>query len=212
MQGPVFERPAVEDRYLEPVPLSAAGELCVAGAGVGRGYLDDPGRTAPVFVPDPHGHPGGRLYRTGDLGRWLSGGVIAFLGRIDGQVKVRGIRIELGDIESALLEYRAVGEAVALLTSTAEPSLIAYVVASDEARETGDLSPLELRDHLVERLSAQMVPSRILVLDAMPRLTSDKIDRGALRRLPMPTPLASGGSPEAPEHVAPDLQQQLFAT
>ncbi|HSN96834.1 MAG TPA: amino acid adenylation domain-containing protein, partial [Candidatus Nanopelagicales bacterium] len=105
----------VLDRELRPLPAGVPGELYVGGAGVGRGYLHDPRRTAEVFIPDPHGEsPSGRLYRTGDLVRLTAGGALEFLGRIDHQVKIRGFRIELGEIEAALRRHSAVREAVVL--------------------------------------------------------------------------------------------------
>ncbi len=189
------------DRLLEPAPPPAAGELCVAGAGVARGYLGEPARTAPSFVPDPHSYrPGGRLYRTGDLGRWLTSGEIDFMGRIDHQVKIRGFRIEPGEIESTLLGHPAVGEAAVLVTRSGEtPALAAFVVPDPDAvpaaardadeRAAGPEGPQlasGVRDHLAERLPAHMVPATFLVLDAMPRLASGKIDGAALRRLPLP--------------------------
>ncbi|HSF40847.1 MAG TPA: amino acid adenylation domain-containing protein, partial [Thermoanaerobaculia bacterium] len=172
----------VLDRNLETVPPGVAGELAVGGAGVGRGYLDDPVRTALVFVPDPFsgisGEPGARLYRTGDLTRRRADGAVEFLGRIDHQVKVRGYRIELGEIESALCKHPAVREAVVLAREDRPGGkrLAAYVVL----RETEELSPAALRASLAERLPEYMVPADWVVLEALPLTPNGKIDRTAL--------------------------------
>lgn len=164
---------------LNPVPVGVVGELCVAGVGVGRGYLCNPAKTAGVFVPHPFAKdPGARLYRTGDMAYYLPSGVIQFLGRMDHQVKVRGFRIELGEIESQLLEYPDVHEAVVVVKEDArgDKRLVAYAAG----RASGDA----LREFLRERLPDYMVPSGIIVLDSLPRNTNGKIDR---RSLPEPT-------------------------
>jgi acyl-CoA synthetase (AMP-forming)/AMP-acid ligase II len=116
------------------VPLGAVGELCVAGTGVGRGYVGDPLRTAPVFVPNPFGAPGERLYRTGDLARRRSDGVLEYVGRIDHQVKIRGYRIELGEIEARLHEQPEVRDAaVGVQEGVNGKHLVGYLVAADSA-------------------------------------------------------------------------------
>jgi amino acid adenylation domain-containing protein len=186
----------VLDARLEPVPVGVPGELCLGGAGVARGYLDRPELTAAAFRPDPFaGAPGARLYRTGDLVRWLPAGDLEFLGRIDRQVKVRGFRVELGEIEAALAEHPGVREA-AVLAREDQPGdrrLVAYV-ASHPGREveTG-----ELRAFLKERLPEHMVPAAFVPLSALPLNSSGKVDRRAL-----PAPDAS--RPDlAAEYVAP---------
>jgi len=165
----------VVDRDLQAVPMGVAGELSVGGAGVGRGYLGDPERTAAVFVPDPlSGEPGSRLYRTGDLTRLRGDGVLEYLGRIDHQVKVRGYRIELGEIEAALGRHPAVREAVVLAR---EGALAAYVVLDRTDRT--DLKTA-LAGWLRERLPEHMVPSAYVVLDSLPLTPNGKVDRKAL--------------------------------
>ncbi|MEA2604413.1 MAG: hypothetical protein QOF89_5405 [Acidobacteriota bacterium] len=159
----------VLDAEFRPVPEGIWGELFAGGDGVARGYLDRPELTAERFVPDPQGpEPGGRLYRTGDLVRWR-GGMLEFLGRRDGQVKVRGHRVELGEIEAALTGHPAVREAVVVLR---EDRLVAYV--------TGDPDPVELRRLLASRLPDPMIPSAFVVLDRFPLTHNGKVDRRAL--------------------------------
>lgn len=163
---------------LKPLPVGVAGELCVAGAGVGRGYLRSPAKTAEVFVPHPFAkEPGARLYRTGDMAYYLPNGVTQFLGRMDHQVKVRGFRIELGEIESQLLEHPGVHEAVVVTKRDAggDKRLVAYAAG----RATGEA----LREFLRERLPDYMVPSVIVVLESLPRNANGKVDR---RSLPEP--------------------------
>jgi amino acid adenylation domain-containing protein len=174
----------VLDRHLEPAPLGVAGEILLAGPGLARGYLDRPDLTAERFIPDPFGgEPGGRLYRTGDLGRRLTEGELEFLGRLDQQTKIRGIRIEPGEIEAALRQHAEVREAavVAGRGTTGETRLVAFVVAEErEGLAAG------LRDHLRGRLPEPMVPVRFVRLDTLPRTPSGKVDRKALASLEPP--------------------------
>ncbi|WP_414441821.1 amino acid adenylation domain-containing protein [Burkholderia sp. 22PA0106] len=164
----------VLDARLNPVPPGVPGELYLGGAGLARGYLGRPDLTADRFVPDPFADaPGARLYRTGDLARWRTDGAIDYLGRIDHQVKIRGLRIELGEIESALTADAAVREAVVIAH---EGRLVAYV--------TGDQpDTAALRTALGTRLPDYMVPWRILALAALPLNPNGKVDR---RALPIP--------------------------
>ncbi|MVV49026.1 amino acid adenylation domain-containing protein [Pseudomonas sp. PB120] len=171
------------DGALELVPLGAVGELCVAGTGVGRGYVSDPLRTAQVFVPNPFGAPGERLYRTGDLARRRSDGVLEYVGRIDHQVKIRGYRIELGEIEARLHEQPEVREAaVGVQEGVNGKHLVGYLVAADSA-----LNPAERLDRIKQRLRAElpeyMVPLHWLWLDRMPLNANGKLDRKALPAL-----------------------------
>ncbi|WP_173142269.1 amino acid adenylation domain-containing protein [Kibdelosporangium persicum] len=173
----------VLDEWLRPVPRGAVGELYLGGAGLARGYLGDPARTAARFVADPFTGDGGRLYRTGDLVRVDAAGDIVFVGRADRQVKVRGQRVELGEIESALLAHPSVRSAVVDLTGTGDRrTVVAYVVSSG-------IDPAELRKELSERLPAYMVPGRIVAVDRIPVNANGKVDMSALaERLPPAAP------------------------
>ncbi|MFL6197469.1 MAG: non-ribosomal peptide synthetase, partial [Thermoanaerobaculia bacterium] len=161
------------DRRGHLVPPGAAGEICIGGAGVARGYLDRPALTAERFVPDPFASAAGeRLYRTGDLGRLNPDGDLEFLGRTDQQIKIRGFRIELGEIEARLERHPEVREAAVMAQ---EDRLIAFVVP-----ERGTVSASDLRSALREALPEYMVPSAFVILDRLPRLPGGKVDRGAL--------------------------------
>jgi amino acid adenylation domain-containing protein/non-ribosomal peptide synthase protein (TIGR01720 family) len=161
-----------------PVPAGAAGEVHVGGAGVARGYLGRPELTAERFVPDPYAaEPGARMYRTGDLGRWLPDGSLDFLGRVDEQIKVRGFRVEPGEVEDALLAHPAVREAaVAARADRGGARLVGYVAL----REGEATDAAGLRGFLRERLPEHLVPSAFVVLDAIPRTPNGKTDRAAL--------------------------------
>ena len=163
------------DDKLEFVPVGIPGELCTGGDGVSRGYLNDPERTKDKFIPNPF-EPGQRLYRTGDLARWLPEGNIEFLGRIDNQVKVRGYRIELEEIEFQILRNQAVKEAVVLVKDFGNDSreLVAYVTGSQRLNIT------DLRDSLKIMLPNYMIPSHFIKLEKMPLNRTGKIDRKAL--------------------------------
>ncbi|HEY3567953.1 MAG TPA: amino acid adenylation domain-containing protein, partial [Thermoanaerobaculia bacterium] len=175
----------------ERVPVGVAGELCIGGVQVCRGYLARPELTAEKFVPDPFAaEPGSRLYRTGDLARYLPDGAIDFLGRIDTQVKVRGLRIELGEIESALTRHPAVREAVVVARAAGSAvgavNLVAYVTLFAAAAAP---SLEELRQGLSKSLPDYMLPSALVVLESLPLTASGKVDRKAL---PAPERLAEG--------------------
>jgi amino acid adenylation domain-containing protein len=176
--GPIANtRLYVLDESGQVAPLSVPGELYIGGLGLARGYLGRPGLTAERFVPDPFGAPGARLYRTGDQVRWRPGGGLEFLGRLDNQVKLRGHRIELGEVEAALSEHPAVREAVVILGADAagEPALVAYLVAVD-----AEPTPVELRQFLGRTLPSFMVPSAFVRLDRLPSNPNGKVDRRAL--------------------------------
>ncbi|WP_437966994.1 amino acid adenylation domain-containing protein [Sorangium sp. So ce260] len=179
------------DRHGQPVPVGVAGELHIGGVGLARGYHHRPALTAERFVPDPFGAaPGGRLYRTGDLARHRPDGAIEFLGRLDHQVKIRGLRIELGEIEARLLQHPEVQEAVVLARDEAHGGkrLVAYVTGQGGAAP----EPAALRDWLADALPAYMVPAPILVLDRLPLSPNGKVDRRAL-----PAPDAATAAPRA---------------
>ncbi|MBM4200177.1 MAG: AMP-binding protein, partial [Gammaproteobacteria bacterium] len=165
----------VLDGDLNPLPAGVAGELAIGGPLLARGYHGQPGLTAERFLPDPFGPPGTRLYRTGDRVRQRSDGVIDFLGRTDQQLKLRGYRIEPGEIEAALCAAAGVSEAVVVLREedTAGAQLVGYVGGEG-------LTPERLQAALREQLPAYLVPQRIVVLERLPRLASGKLDRRAL--------------------------------
>ncbi|MEE1835715.1 non-ribosomal peptide synthetase [Streptomyces sp. SP17KL33] len=154
------------------------GELYLAGSGVARGYLNRPGLTASRFVADPYGPPGSRMYRSGDRGRRGFDGELFFTGRVDNQVKVRGFRVELGEVEARLESHRAVEIVVAVVSGEDASSqrIVAYVKPSARHEVTGD----QLREHAREALPEHMVPSAVVMLDRFPTLLNGKIDRREL--------------------------------
>ncbi|MCP4659060.1 MAG: amino acid adenylation domain-containing protein, partial [bacterium] len=173
-------RAYVLDRHQQPVPPGVPGELYLGGEGLARCYLDRPALTAERWVPDPFCEEGGeRLYRTGDLVRVLPAGELAFLGRLDHQVKVRGFRIELGEVEAVLVRHPAVREAVVVVVEEhpLPARLMAYLVAEGESPPAG-----ALRDHLLGTLPEYMVPSAFVSLEALPLGSTGKVDRAALGR------------------------------
>jgi amino acid adenylation domain-containing protein len=168
-------RAYILDNGGKPVPVGISGELYLAGAGLARGYLNNPELTAARFLPNPF-RAGERMYRTGDLARWLPDGNIEFLGRCDQQVKLRGFRIELGEIESRLLSWEAIKEALVIAkeTATQDKYLCAYLVADRK------LQVSELRAYLQNYLPDYMVPTYLIQIAAMPLTSGGKIDRGTL--------------------------------
>ncbi|MBZ4423317.1 non-ribosomal peptide synthetase, partial [Myxococcus sp. RHSTA-1-4] len=173
----------VLDAQLRPVPAGVPGELFIGGVGLARGYLRRPDLTAERFVPDAFsGEPGARLYRSGDLVRWKADGTLDYLGRTDFQVKLRGFRIEPGEVESALRAHPSVAEAVAVVRADGPSGsrLVAYVVPASEEAEGTAPDTQGLRAFLAERLPEFMVPAALVVLKALPLTPNGKVDRKAL--------------------------------
>jgi surfactin family lipopeptide synthetase C len=186
----------VLDKEMRPVPIGVTGELYIGGVGVGRGYVRRPALTAERFVPDPFGEgAGARLYRTGDLGYWRADGMLEFVGRVDEQVKLRGFRVEPGEVEAVLLQQTGVREAAVVARprireggGDGELQLVAYVVLAPgpECPTMG-----ALRRALQEQLPAYLVPSQWVELSRLPRTPNGKLDR---RSLPSPGPVHSSSS------------------
>jgi amino acid adenylation domain-containing protein len=194
----------VLDRNQRLAPQGVAGELCVGGPGLARGYLGRPELTAGRFVPDPYSPRGGeRLYRSGDLARHLPGGGLEYLGRIDQQVKIRGFRIELGEIESALAGHDAVRESavVAHRGSSGEALLVAYVACAGARPSAG-----ELRAFLSASLPEYMVPSTFVTLPVLPLTPNGKVDRRALP----PPDVPEAAEPAAPRTATEELLLTLW--
>jgi amino acid adenylation domain-containing protein len=182
----------------------APGELYIGGAGVARGYLQQPSLTAERFVPDPFGGvPGARLYRTGDRVRWLPEGALEFLGRLDQQVKIRGLRVEPGEIEQALGAHANVREAVVIARehSNGERRLVAYIVP----RHAPAPAEAELRAHASRRLPGHMIPTAFMTLGSMPRNQHGKLDRRAL-----PEPVFTEEECGSPSTVVEELLAGLW--
>ena len=175
-------RAYVLDGTLNQVPSGVPGDLYISGAGVARGYLNDRARTAGNFLPDPWGPSGSRMYATGDRARRSANGELEFLGREDDQVKLRGFRIELAEIEAALASCPGVAEAAAAVrdSEAGEPVLVGYVAPAG----TGTPSIPDVRAHLAARLPSYMVPSAIITLDRLP-----KNERGKIARAELPAPI-----------------------
>ncbi|TQM28528.1 non-ribosomal peptide synthetase [Nocardia bhagyanarayanae] len=204
----------VLDQRLAPVPIGTPGELYIAGPGVARGYAGRPGLTAERLVADPFGPAGSRMYRTGDLVYWRSdetagadGVVLEYLGRSDFQVKLRGMRVEPGEVDAVLDSHPEVEIAVTVVRTGASgrAMLASYVVPVHHDSQSVDLNVPSLREFCMRRLPGHMVPGAITVLDALPITGNGKVDRGAL-----PEPTAD----EAPRAAASEVEGvlcQLFA-
>src|SRR5215213_2623175 len=189
----------VLDTQLNPVPIGVPGELYLGGAGLARGYLNQGGLTAERFIPHPYSlERGARLYRTGDRVRWLASGELEFMGRFDNQVKLRGYRIEPGEIETVLASCPGVRECVVIVRDdSGEKRLVAYVVPTGSLQAS---SAEAMREHLRSRLPDYMTPARFVFIDALPLTPNGKVDR---RALPAPEgqnddPAATYVSPQTP--------------
>jgi amino acid adenylation domain-containing protein len=210
--GPIgYTEVYVLDRYGEPVPIGVAGEIHIGGPGLALGYLGQPQLTAERFIPHPFTSSGARLYRTGDRARYRPDGAIEFLGRLDRQVKIRGHRVEPGEVEAALLRLPDVREAVVIVRgdSAEARQMIAYVASATGAHP----APAQLMSELRRSLPQYMLPSAIVVLDALPLNRHGKVDR---RALPDPSDIAEGRTgahapPRDPlEHMLAGIWEELL--
>ncbi|MEU4086737.1 amino acid adenylation domain-containing protein [Streptomyces aureus] len=198
-------RAYVLDAELRPVPVGVSGDLHLAGDGVAQGYLGDSARTAAAFLPDPWGRPGARMYATGDRARRGTDGELEFLGRGDDQIKLRGFRIDLGEIEAALAAHPEVRDAAALLRedTPGRPQLVGYIAVDS------DTAPPDLGAHLAQRLPGYMMPSTVVPLGRLPRGERGKTDR---RALPAPAPPAAvPGTPRPSDRPETGLGQTVAA-
>ncbi|MBA2672824.1 amino acid adenylation domain-containing protein, partial [Ramlibacter sp.] len=202
----------VLDAHLNPVPVGVAGELYIAGVQLARGYLHQPALTAERFVPNPFGAPGARMYRTGDLARYLADGGIDYLGRIDHQVKIRGLRIELGEIEAVLAAQPGVRDAVVLAREDVpgDQRLVAYVLAAAGEGPNSPARIAELRAALGKHLPGYMVPAHYVVLQELPLTPNGKVDRKALPPPHAGTPAPSRAD-EAPQGALETTLEAIWA-
>ncbi|WP_459549936.1 amino acid adenylation domain-containing protein [Nocardia sp. X0981] len=201
------------DNGLQAVPDGVSGELYLAGSGIAQGYLGRPGLSAHRFVADPFGPPGARMYRTGDLARWVPGRGYFYSGRADAQVKIRGHRIEIGEVEAALSGLPEVAAAAADIREIGgRDSLVGYVVATPEAAGEPAAGSAELgarlRNRLAEIVPGPMVPARIVVLGELPWTVNGKVDRAAL---PEPAETTGGRAPATPaERIVHEVVAELL--
>ncbi len=188
---------------LRPVPSGVVGELYLCGPQLARGYQDQPGQTAARFVAAPFSASGRRMYRTGDLVRWNGRGALEYVGRSDLQVKIRGHRVEPGEVEAALRGHPALAQAVVLpATEPGGPRLVAYVVAHDGA----GINAEELRSFIGRQLPEHMVPAAFVALDGLPLIANGKLDRSAL-----PEPTAESSADRLPRKDTERRLVEVFA-
>lgn len=203
LMSPANKQLHVLDDKMELLPIGAAGELCIGGVGLARGYRGRPDLTAAAFVPNPFGPPGSRLYRTGDRAVRLADGRIRLLGRIDDQVKIRGYRIEPAEIARTCRRHPGVASAVVAPRDVKGAArLVAWLVSRD-----GDRPDADLRTHLAAHLPRHMIPDDLIWLERLPLTVNGKLD---LRALPDPQPRAGAG--RAPQGATETALAAIFAT
>lgn len=201
-------RTYVLDERREPVPIGVTGELYIAGAGLARGYLNSPELTAERFVPDPF-VPGERMYRSGDLVRWLPEGNLLYVGRGDHQIKLRGFRVELGEIEATLLDEPGVTEAAVLTDHDAsgEPYLVAALATEGSPTGTAPRSAAQWRAALARRLPSHMIPAFFVELPLLPQTANGKLDRTAVLDLSRAARPAQVNQASPRDHIELTLYQ-----
>ena len=199
----------VLNNLLEPMPVGVCGELCLAGDGLAIGYLKGPEQTAEKFVPDPYGKDGERLYRTGDIVKYEPGGEVVFIGRQDHQVKLRGFRVELGEIETAIQKHEKVKDAVVVQDGEKDQKQLVAYVAGNAKKPTEN----QIRDYLKERLPEYMLPSAFVILQELPMTPSGKINRLALPAFERTMPSSRSGyvPPETPrQRILADIWSRVL--